>query len=112
MNPEYPARFAPGTMVQVIGVEYPVGSGKVSPKIGLYQEPGYPQIIGVERKHVSDRMLHEKLCGSVANGNLCLVVAVRCLPGDGKWYYLLRSVGGDTGFGWTRVSIRLKPVDG
>lgn len=99
-------------MVKVIGVEYPPGSGRVTPKIGLYQDPGYPQTVGVERREVTDRKLHERLCGSIANGNLCLVVAVRCHPDDGRWYYLLRSVGGDMGFGWTRVSIRLKPVDG
>lgn len=105
---KYPLKHRPGALVQVVGKEYPPNSGKVSLRLGLYAEPGYPMLAGVPNGPTTDERLHERLCGSLDNGNLCLVVAVKCHPDDGKWYYLLRRIGIEKGFGWTRVGFRLE----
>lgn len=107
MNP-YPPDFVPGDMVEVIGVEYPPGSGTVKPWMGLFQDVGCPAPTAGTPKEDHGRILNERLVSTVQNGERCLVVAVRFCDTDKKWYYLLRGLGFQKCFGWTRSAIRLR----
>ena len=108
MNEPFPPQFVPGDLVEVIGVEYPPGSGQIKPWLGLFQDVGFPaSTVGVPREKVG-RILNERLVGTVNNGERCFVVAVRYCDADKKWYYLLRTMGHECRFGWSRSAIRLR----
>jgi len=108
--PPYPPVFEPGDLVQCTGVEFPPNSGRIKSWLGLFQEVGYPKSVAGLPVNQMDKVLNEKLVGTVQNGEWCLVVAAQYCQTDAKWYYLLRGAGFKKGFGWTRTSIRLKLV--
>lgn len=108
MNEPFPPQFAPGDMVEVIGVEYPPGSGDVKSWMGLFQDVGYPLSTAGKPKAEHGKILNEHLVCTVSNGKRCVVIAVRFCESDKKWYYLLRGLGYDHCFGWTRSAIRLR----
>lgn len=104
----FPPQFVPGDLVEIIGVEYPPGSGRVKGWLGLFQDVGFPESTeGVSKQRVGE-ILNDRLVSTIQNGQRCLVVAVRYCPKDTKWYYLLRGMGFQKCFGWTRSAIRLK----
>lgn len=110
MNEPFPPQFLPGDLVEVVGVEYPPGSGNVKSWMGLFQDVGLPAPTDGVPKEQHGRILNERLVGTLDNGERVLVVAVRFCDNDKKWYYLLRGAADKKCFGWTRSAIRLQKV--
>lgn len=108
MQPPFPPQFVPGDMVEVINVDWPPGSGKQKPWMGLFQDVGFPLSTQGKPKAEHGRILNDRLVCTVETGDRLLVVAVRYHPADQKWYYLLRRGGMPVAFGWTRSAIRLR----
>jgi hypothetical protein len=110
MNEPYPPEFVPGDLVEVVGAEYPHGSGNVRRSVGLYQNIGQPGPPDHRHATEHDKVLNEQLVSTPANGTHLIVVATCFCNTDKMWYYLLRGMGYNKCFGWTRSASRLKKV--
>lgn len=106
----FPPVVNPGDLVEIVGVEFPRGSGRIKPWMGLFQDVGDPASTADVPREDIGKLLDEKLVGTVKNGDWCLVVATRFCEGDKKWYYLLRDPGSKKSFGWSRASIRFHKI--
>lgn len=108
MTEPYPPEFMPGDLVEVVGAEWPEGSGRIKSWMGLFQDVGQPPSMqNVPTLEISAK-LNETCVARINNGERCLVVAVRFCDADKKWYYLLRGMGFKKCFGWTRSVARLR----
>jgi hypothetical protein len=106
----FPPEFIPGDLLEVVGSDWPPGSGNDKGWMGLFQEPGFPSSIENTPKGEIASVLNERLVGTLHNGELCLVVAVSFYSGDNRWYYLLRGATPKKCFGWTRSGYKLRKV--
>lgn len=106
----FPPEFMPGDLVEIVGMEFPIGSGRIKSWLGVFQEPGFPADVSDLPIDKVGKVLNERLVGTVNNGEWCLVVAASFYDGDKKWYYLLRGVGFKKCFGWSRTVKRMRKI--